>query len=222
MSEPLTQLEGKVYHFLIDFLAENTYQPSIREIARQFSIKSTKTVSDLLHSLEGKGYIQRDESRSRGVRLIGFAGAGATQPVACYDRVDAISSTLRDKNSTTFITVDRRFVPSTDVFWVKATGRGVSGRGILGDDYVMVNPSAQAKDGDVVAVRLGAETSVRLFSRREEAVVLEADKDGEPATVVRAGDDYALLGVVCGVFRPYWEQQPAPVPLMPVDDTVVS
>ena len=78
MSEPLTQLEQQVYHYMIDFLAENTYQPSVREIARQFRIKSTKTVSDLLHALENKGYIQRDESRSRGVRLLGFAASGAT------------------------------------------------------------------------------------------------------------------------------------------------
>ena len=66
MSEPLTQLEKRVYHYMIDFLAENTYQPSIREIARKFRIKSTKTVSDLLHALETKGYIEREESRSRG------------------------------------------------------------------------------------------------------------------------------------------------------------
>jgi repressor LexA len=70
MSEPLSQLERRVYHYMIDFLAENTYQPSIREIARKFRIKSTKTVSDLLHALENKGFIERDESRSRGVRLL--------------------------------------------------------------------------------------------------------------------------------------------------------
>src|SRR5947209_17435951 len=98
MSEPLTQLEEQVYHFMIDFLAENTYQPSVREIARKFSIKSTKTVSDLLHALEGKGYIERDESRSRGVRLIGFAAAGATQPVAFYPGLAAARPTLPDGN----------------------------------------------------------------------------------------------------------------------------
>ena len=68
MAEPLTQLERRVYHWMIDFLAENTYQPSVRDIAARFRIKSTKTVSDLLHSLANKGYIERDESRSRGVR----------------------------------------------------------------------------------------------------------------------------------------------------------
>ena len=77
MTQPLTPTERRVYHYLIDFLAENTYQPSVREIGKKFRIKSTKTVSDLLHSLAVKGYIERDPSRSRGVRLLGFAGTGS-------------------------------------------------------------------------------------------------------------------------------------------------
>ena len=81
MPEALTPLERRVYQYMIDFLAENTYQPSIREIAKKFRIKSTKTVSDLLHALTAKGYIERDQSRSRGVRILGFASAGQVQPV---------------------------------------------------------------------------------------------------------------------------------------------
>ena len=46
MPEALTPLERRVYQYMIDFLAENTYQPSIREIAKRFRIKSTKTVSE--------------------------------------------------------------------------------------------------------------------------------------------------------------------------------
>jgi repressor LexA len=218
MSEPLTQLEQQVYHYLIDFLAENTYQPSIREIARQFRIKSTKTVSDLLHALEGKGYIQRDESRSRGVRLIGFASAGLTQPIACYSRADAGSPTLRDENRRGFITVDRRFLPTTDVFCLKTTGASMTALGILDGDYVLINPSAEAKDGDLVAVRFGLITAVRRLSRRDGATVLRSADPGEAPTELKPTDDFALLGVVCGVFRPYFEQLPAP--LMPVGDEV--
>ena len=73
MPEQLTQQEQQVYHYLLDFLAENTYQPSIRDIAKQFGIKSTKTVSDILHALSRKGFIERDRARSRGVRLIGYS-----------------------------------------------------------------------------------------------------------------------------------------------------
>ena len=70
MPEPLTELERHVLEYLVQYLRSNTYQPSIREIGREFSIKRTKTVSELLQSLADKGWIERDPSRSRGVPLL--------------------------------------------------------------------------------------------------------------------------------------------------------
>jgi len=210
MSEPLTQLESRVYHYMIDFLAENTYQPSIREIARKFRIKSTKTVSDLLHSLEHKGYIERDESRSRGVRLLGFAAAGATRPVPYYGRIHAGEPALLPEHRQGFVTIDRRFLPSDDVFMLKVRGESMTGRGILDGDYVMVTPSAAAKDGDIIAARLGDDATVKTLAHRGATLVLEPANDGERAIEIPSGEDFAILGVVCGVFRPYWEEEPAP------------
>lgn len=210
MAEPLTQLERRVYHYLIDFLAENTYQPSIREIARQFHIKSTKTVSDLLHALESKGFIERDESRSRGVRLLGYQAAGRTQPVPYYCAIHAGEPALVNANRKGFITLDRRFIPSDDVFFLKVKGDSMAGRGIMDGDYVMVTSSARAKDGDIVAARLGSETTVKTLNHRGAVVMLEPATVGERAIEAGPGDDFAVLGVVCGVLRPFFEQEPAP------------
>lgn len=207
MSEPLTQLERRVYHYMIDFLAENTYQPSIREIAKKFRIKSTKTVSDLLHALETKGYIERDESRSRGVRLLGFAATGATQPVPYYGSVQANEPVLQPANRAGFVTVDRRFLPSDDVFFLRVRGDAMAGRGILDRDFVLVSPSARAKDGDLVAVRLGSEATVRTLMHRGAATVLEPANMAERAIEVGPHDDFSVLGVVAGVFRPFVEQE---------------
>jgi len=122
MAEQLTKLESSVYHYLLDFTAENTYQPSIRDIGKQFKIKSTKTVSDLLQSLARKGYIERDPARSRGVNLLGFGAALRTQPVPFYGRIHAGEPALVPEHRQGFITVDRRFVPSDDVFFLKVKG----------------------------------------------------------------------------------------------------
>ena len=210
MTELLTQLERRVYHYMIDFLAENTYQPSIREIAKRFRIKSTKTVSDLLHALESKGYIQRDESRSRGVRLLGFAAAGHTQPVPYYGKIHAGEPSLLPEHRKYFITIDRRFVPTEDVFFVKIKGDSMIGRGVLDGDFVMVTPSARAKDGDMVAARLGEEATVKTLTHRGGTVVLEPANPLERAIEVGPRSDFAVLGVVCGVFRPFFEQEPPP------------
>ena len=210
MPEPLTQLESRVYHYLIDFLADNTYQPSIREIAREFSIKSTKTVSDLLHALETKGYIHRDESRSRGVRLLGFAAARGTRPVPYYGRIHAGEPSLLPENRKGFITMDRRFLQADDVFFLRVQGSSMKGRGILDGDYVLVAPSTSSRDGDVIAARIGDEATVKTLTHRGTTIVLEPANDDDQPIEIGPRDDFGVLGVVAGVFRPFWEQEPVP------------
>ena len=71
MPAQLNKVERRILDYIIDYLKRNTYQPSIREIGKRFGIKSTKTVSEHLQSLADKGYIERDSSRSRAVRVVG-------------------------------------------------------------------------------------------------------------------------------------------------------
>jgi repressor LexA len=220
MSEPLTQLEKRVYHYMIDFLAENTYQPSIREIARQFRIKSTKTVSDLLHSLETKGYIEREESRSRGVRILGFSATGNTQPVPYYGQIHAGDPALLPEHRSGFITMDRRFLATEDAFFLKVKGDSMIGRAILDGDYVLISPGAQAKDGDIIAARLGAEATIKTLRDSGGATVLEPANPAEDSITIGPNDDFKVLGVVTGVFRPFWEQGPQPT--LPDDEIVVT
>jgi repressor LexA len=202
MAEQLTKLESSVYHYLLDFTAENTYQPSIRDIGKQFKIKSTKTVSDLLQSLAKKGYIERDPARSRGVNLLGFGAVMRTQPVPFYGKIHAGEPALLPEYRQGFITIDRRFVPTDDVFFLKVKGDSMVGRCINDGDYVMVNPKQEARDQDIIAARLGDEATVKTFTRRSGSVVLEAANPAERDIQVQPGMDFGILGVICGVFRP--------------------
>jgi repressor LexA len=223
MPQPLNQLESQVYQFLIDFLAENTYQPSIREIARQFSIKSTKTVSDLLHALQAKGYIERDHSRSRGVRILGFAAAARTQPVPYYGQVHAGTPALLDEHRKGFITMDRRFLPCDEVFFLRVEGDSMIGRGIMDGDYVLVSPAREAEPGDVVAARLGDKATIKTLRQDGKQTVLEPANPADQAIRVKPTDDFAVLGVLAGVFRPFNEADPdTPIVTGPSGDVPVS
>jgi repressor LexA len=207
MAEPLSPIERRVYHYLLDFLAENTYQPSIREIGKRFRIKSTKTVSDILQSLAEKGYIERDPSRSRGVRLLGFAAAPLTQPVPVYSKIAAGEPALLPEHRQSFLTMDRRFVPSDDVYALRIKGDSMAGRGIFDGDFVLVNPSARARDGEIVAARLGEDATVKTLTHRGAAIVLEPANAADRETVVGPHDNFAVLGVICGVFRSYFDSE---------------
>jgi repressor LexA len=203
MPEALTPLEGSVYNYLLDFTAENTYQPSIRDIGRQFQIKSTKTVSDLLQSLARKGYIERDPARSRGVRLLGFTGGGKTKPVPYYGKIHAGEPSVLPEDRQGFITMDRRFVPAEEVYFLKVKGDSMIGRAISDGDFVMVNPVAKPKNDDIVAARIGDEATVKTLTSRNGTTVLVPANPAEREIEVKPGDDFGILGVVCGVFRPF-------------------
>ena len=205
MTQPLTVVERRVYEYLLDFTAENTFQPSIREIGKRFRIKSTKTVSDILQALAHKGYIERDASRSRGVRLLGFGGAARSTPVPYYGRIHAGEPALLPDHREGFLTMDRRFVPNERTFFLRVTGDSMVGAGIHDGDFVMVNPDPAPHDGDVAAVRLGDAAAVKRWTRVGDAVVLRAENPTEPDYRVGRGDDFAALGIVCGVFRPFFD-----------------
>ena len=211
MPEALTPLEGSVYNYLLDFTAENTYQPSIRDIGKKFQIKSTKTVSDLLQSLARKGYIERDPARSRGVRLLGFTGGAKTKPVPYYGKIHAGEPSILPENRQGFITMDRRFIPAEEVYFLRVKGDSMIGRAISDGDFVMVNPAAKAKENDIVAARIGEDATVKTLLKMNGKVVLSPANPAEREIEIQPGDDFGILGVVCGVFRPFvtMEQQSA-------------
>jgi repressor LexA len=200
MSEPLTPLERRVYHYLLDFLAENTFQPSVRDI-RRFRIKSTKSVADILQSLGRKGYIERDTVRSRGVRLIGYTSLGGTQPVPLYSRVSADEPKLREEHRVRFIGLDRSFVPADDAFFLRMNDGGMVDRGIHEGDLVLVNPAARARDGDAVVARVGAGCVVRTLQHRGARLALTPAAADERELIVGPADDFEVLGVVAAVLR---------------------
>ena len=200
MSEVLTATEEKVYQYLIEFLAANSYQPSIREIGRQFDIKSTKTVSDVLGSLARKGYIQRNQARSRGLRILG-AQPGATRAVPYFGQLAAFGPAAVPEHRSDSIVVDRRLSPSDNAYFVRVADDAMASFGIPRDCTVLVNPDFAALDGDLVAVRSGCDAVVRSVEQRGNMIRLVAGAPDVTPIPVPAGDDQVVLGVVHAVFR---------------------
>ena len=200
MSDVLTPTEEKVYQYLIEFLATNSYQPSIREIGRQFDIKSTKTVSDVLGSLARKGYIQRNQARSRGLRILG-AQPGATRAVPYYDRLSAFGPPLTPDLRTDSIVIDRRLAPGENAYFVRVADGAMASCGIRAGDTVLVNPDFEVMDGDLVAVRVGHAAAVRTFVQRGDFALFVAASGDVPPIDATTGDDESVLGVVGAVFR---------------------
>jgi repressor LexA len=202
LSQSLTPLEEQVYLFIVDFLSERSFQPSVREIARQFGMRSTKEVALLLRGIERKGYIRRDASRSRGLTIVGLGGPARVFPVPRYLRLARERPALREENRDGFVAFDRQFIPNTDVFCIVADDRSVSGvPGILPGDLLLIDPHSPAGHTALVLARLGRDTLVRSMEHRGARTVLAAPQPQEAEIVLGPGSDYEVVGLVCGVMR---------------------
>jgi repressor LexA len=199
--DPLTPIERRVYHYLLDFLAEHTYQPSVREIGRRLRIPSTKTVTEILQRLADKGFVEREHGRSRGVKIVGFSAIGGVQPVPLYARVNPVPPYLPAENRERHVAVDRSLVPTDDTFLLRATDQEMAARGVLQGDLLLVSPSTRANDGDLVMVRAGGRVFCRLINHLGAVLSLGTGVPGEPEIFLGPSDDFAVLGVVTGVIR---------------------
>jgi len=210
MPEPLTELERRVLEYLVHYLRSNTYQPSIREIGREFALKSTKTVSELLQSLADKGWIERDPSRSRGVRLLGLQlhPDGVSLPLFHEPELTPVGGFVLDRQ-----------LGRTGTYLLPMPDDMLAGIGIQQGDLLFVEPVAgtELDDGDVVCARLSGELMVRRFSKHGDGGSLECIAvESQPPVALAAA---TLHGRVTGLIR---RLRPAPPvePPMPITAAV--
>ncbi|HEY8483099.1 MAG TPA: transcriptional repressor LexA [Longimicrobiales bacterium] len=216
MPEPLTQVERRILDFMIEFVRRNTYQPSIREIGRQFDIKSTKTVSEYLQSLADKGWVERDPARSRGVRLLGVDLSPGTVTVPWYGAISPEDPALSRDAIVDEFQIDRRLVGSNGVYFLAMRGNSMEGMGIRDGDLLLVEPvpAEELEDGNIVVGRLADRTVVQRFFRRDGEIVLETGNPAFPPTRLTDPRALEVLGRVIAIFRRLLV--PATEPAVPV------
>jgi repressor LexA len=140
MSQVLTPIERRIYNYLVDYLKRETYQPSIREIGSKFGIRSTKTVTEHLQSLERKGYLDRTPSRSRALKILGLNLSPDTYTVPLYRNAHP---NAQEQDVEARYDLDRVFACSADCFLVRAS-RDAAGLGILEGDLILVEPCVES------------------------------------------------------------------------------
>lgn len=199
MPPSLNDIERKILDYMVSYLRSNTYQPSIREIGERFGIKSTKTVSEHLQALAEKGFLERDPSRSRGVRILGVD----LNPDAVSVPLFADLPEERGARAESDLTLDRRLAGAKGGFFVRARGDDLRVVGIEEGDLLLVEPASldEVPDGAVVALRLEGRPVFRRLERNGRGVKLQSLAVGARAEPVDEPGRLQILGRVAGLFR---------------------
>ena len=202
MSASLTDIERKILDYMVQYLRSNTYQPSIREIGERFGIKSTKTVSEHLQALADKGFLERDPSRSRGVRILDVDLSADSVPVPYFRDIPTDRRAPRD-GAETYLSLDRRLAGGRGSFFVRAKGDELEVLGVREGDYLLIEPTeAQTlSDGDVVVVNSSGRPQFLRVSLNGRGLMLHPLRPGDAAVIADDPLSLPILGKVGALFR---------------------
>ncbi|GMV13963.1 MAG: transcriptional repressor LexA [Myxococcales bacterium] len=207
----LTKRQEQTLAFIRHSINERGYPPTLREIGEHMGIKSTNGVNDHLRALERKGYLRREDMKSRALKLVEDpklksvpSASDEMVDVPVVGRVAAGAPLLAEENVIDNVRIDKMLVRGgKDVFGLKVAGDSMIDAGIFSGDYIFVKKQATADRGEIVVALIGDEATVKYYYPERDYVRFQPANAQMAPILVRASDfkPTMLLGKVIGVFR---------------------
>lgn len=181
-----------IVNYVNEFIRENGYSPSVREIGEAVGLRSTASVSYHLQALQDKGIIQGGASKGRKRSLVTGARPGQIPIVGVVTAGVPILAMENQEGSMAW--------DDPKCFALRVRGDSMINAGILSGDKVVVRPQQSADDGQIVVARIGDEATVkRLYRRHGEIWLMPENENYSPID----GTDAEIIGIVKAVVREY-------------------
>ena len=213
----LTQRQQMVLDFIRQSITDRGYPPTLREIGARMGIRSTNGVNDHLRALERKGYLTREDMKSRALRPTGMQsvpavgsmppggdangvnGASGVQSLPANDddlvdiqilgRVAAGLPLFAEEQVIDTVRIDRGMVKGgREVFGLRVHGDSMIDAGILSGDYIFVRKQLTASRGEIVVALIGDEATVKYFFPEKDYVRFQPANKTMAPILVRAMD----------------------------------
>jgi repressor LexA len=233
-SKGLSDRHKKIIEFLEKHQVNAGYPPSIREIGEETGISSTSVVNYYLDQLEKMGYIERDRKISRGVRLTEkLAEAGLTATAHAAQVAAALTSGVEQLlripmagrigaslpiptpgtdfnyyDSESSVEIARSLLPvkdTSDVFALEVQGDSMIDAMVNDGDIVIIKPTNQASNGDMVAVWLPDtnETTLKYFFKEKDHYRLQPANPTMKPIIIEKSRPIEIKGKVVMVVRQF-------------------
>ena len=147
-------------------------------------------------------FLERDPSRSRGVRILGMDLNPDAVSIPCFrDLPDGRGS--RPDRAESFLTLDRKLISTRGSFAVRAKGDGLSVLGVSEGDYLLVEPTSidQVEDGAVLVVRDGEGANYQRITRNGRGVYLHDLRSGFDPLLIEDPSKVELVGRVSALIH---------------------
>ena len=205
----LTKRQKQVLDYLVSFHNKNKYSPSYEEIAQALDLASLATVHKHIGTLERKGFIRRGYNQSRSIEVMQLPRPvrsevidRAVNELPMMGRIAAGKplESVEDRESISL----SDFTRSKNAFVLQVKGESMRDDHILDGDFIVVEPTQVANNGEIVVALVGGEeATLKRFFREPAGKVRLQPANSEMAPILVAASDLKIQGRVLGVLRKY-------------------
>lgn len=201
--EKLTDKQTQILEYLRHEILAKGYPPSIREICQAVDLKSTSSVHAQLSSLEAKGYIRRDLTKSRSIEIIDDDFSLTKRELVNIPIVGTVSCgqpILAEQNIEDYFPVPPEYIHNTNnqTFMLRVKGDSMINVGIYEKDLVIVEQCSSARNGEIVVALIEDSATVKTFYKENGYIRLQPENDYMDPILV---EHCEILGRVIGLFR---------------------
>ena len=207
MSKELTNRQKEILTFIENFIYDNGYPPSYREIGKEFDIASTFGVKRHIDALIKKGFLASESNTNRTLSLVGgntTAKSDSVIEIPIVGRVAAGYPILAEENIEDTIVVGSQLVKSKNpLFGLKVRGDSMINAGILEGDVVFVSKVNDARNGDIIIAFWNNEATVKRYEKKGNTINLIPENENFSIITIKNQKDFSIIGKVVGVYRYY-------------------
>ncbi len=189
---------NKLYEYVNTFSNENGYPPTVRDICKDLSIKSTATAHYYLEKLKERGLITKRDDKKRAITVNNRQNNSFQVPL--IGTITAGAPILAVENFEDYYPLPLEFKSDEDVFMLTVKGESMINAGIFNGDKVIIRKQNTANNGDIVVALIEDSATVKRFFKKQNAIVLHPENDNMEDIVL---DDVIILGVVIGLTRKF-------------------
>lgn len=199
---PLTKKQKQVLDCIEEFIRDNGYTPSYREIAGILGYSSPSTVHQHIQALCEKGVINTAEDGSaRSIELVEaeeFSTMSIMLPLAGIITAGEPIEAIQDCEA--FAVPSDFVIDPANSYVLKVKGRSMIEDGIFDGDYVVIERNHSPKNGDIVVALLdNAYATLKRFYREKSYIRLQPANSTMEPIIIKG--DINIQGVVRAVIR---------------------
>ena len=189
---------NSVYKFTSDYINDNGFPPSVREICSKLNIKSTATAYSYIEKLRKKGLIDKSPMKKRALKLSRPVLSNQGQ-IPLIGTVRAGTPIFAVENLDGYYPLPPDFIGFKDDFFaLRVSGDSMINAGIYDKDVIIVKKQNYAENGEIVVALVDDSATVKRFYLEKDKIVLHPENDEMEDLIF---DDAKILGIVKGLYR---------------------